>query len=148
MAWYEDLQECTYLGVRLPILKATGWLERGKPFPVGEVDRRIYAALLELRRDPWMPSTPLGWHDCDLCLYEAEAQGARNLFIPGRGVIYFCPELITHYMSAHGYQPPGEFCDAVLACPPMRSMQYLRAILAAGGRDLVRSARGVTTNQA
>jgi hypothetical protein len=61
---------------------------------------------------------------------------ARCLFIPGNGRIYVCPELIVHYMNAHGYAPPAEFCDAVLACPPMRSQQYFKELLANGGRRL------------
>jgi hypothetical protein len=40
--------------------------------------------------------------------------------------------LIVHYMNAHGYLPPSEFCDAVMACPPMQSMPYLKALRAAG----------------
>jgi hypothetical protein len=34
-------------------------------------------------------------------------------------------------MNAHSYRPPEEFCAAVLACPPMRSMKYLKAMLTA-----------------
>jgi hypothetical protein len=36
-------------------------------------------------------------------------------------------------MNAHHYRPPEAFCRAVLACPPMRTMAYRRALLAAGG---------------
>jgi hypothetical protein len=137
MTWFEDLAECCYFrSFRLPALRAIGWLERGKPFPVGEVQPEVHAALAELARDPWAPVHCLGWHDCDLCSCEP-ANGAANLFVPGNGVIYVCPVLITHYMNAHGYRPPECFCEAVLRCPPMGSMEYLRAIIANGGRGLV-----------
>lgn len=76
-------------------------------------------------------------HDCEFCLYDPP-MGYKNLFIPAVGVIYVCPELIAHYMNAHHYQPPEEFCQAVLNCPEMRSNSYSRAILANGGRELVR----------
>jgi hypothetical protein len=145
MTWFEDLSECGYFPIRVPALRAVAWLGRGRPFPVGAVEARVYSTLLELSKTPWQPMGAAGWHDCDLCVYEPGAKSIRNLFIPGRGVIYVCPEMVTHYMNVHGYKPPQEFCDAVLACPPMRSMEYLRAILANGGRDLVKTERGLTT---
>jgi hypothetical protein len=40
------------------------------------------------------------------------------------------PSLAAHYILAHGYAPPQEFCDAVLRCPPMRSPAYFQAIVA------------------
>ena len=48
---------------------------------------------------------------------------------------------ITHYIAAHWYRPPDVFLEAVRACPPMRSMDYMKALLANGGRGLVRRAR-------
>ena len=69
-----------------------------------------------------------------LCLYAGEAHGKKNLFIPGDGIVFVCPELVTHYMNAHGYAPSAEFCLAALACPPMRSMEYLRSLLSARSR--------------
>jgi len=50
-------------------------------------------------------------------------QGILNLFVPGTGIVYVAPKLILHYIDAHEYQPPAEFCDAVLACPPMGSVE-------------------------
>jgi hypothetical protein len=91
--------------------------------------------LVELLRNPWQPAICLGFHHCDLCLYEGPP-GKRNLFVPTEGMVFVCPELIAHYMNAHGYRPPEEFCAAVLACPAMRSMPYLKALLA-NARPLV-----------
>jgi hypothetical protein len=142
MAWFQDLAECDYFDPAVaPFLRAVGWLERGKPFPIGAVDRQVYAKLVELRKQPWQPIVTAGIHSCDLCLYEGEASGTANLFIPGKGVLYVCPELIVHSMNAHGYAPPAEFCAAVLACPPMGSMAYRQAILANGGRLLIQGMR-------
>lgn len=143
MAWYEDLTPCDYFGPELaPSLRAIGWLECGKPFPTGAVDRRVYETLTAFRAAPWSPPmVTAGVHICDLCLYEGEA-GSQNLFIPGDGFLYVSPELITHYMNVHGYQPPAPFCQAVLACPPMRSIGYLRAVLANGGRPFARGSGG------
>ncbi len=139
MTWFEDLSECDYFGLEPAVaLRAVGWLERGRPFKTGAVDPSVYRRLCELRRNPWQPVVSPGLHECDLCQYEG-ATGSSNIFVPGSGILYVCPELVTHYMNVHGYAPPDEFCRAVLACPPMRSISYLKAILANGGRLLVNS---------
>jgi hypothetical protein len=142
MAAFQDVSPCEYFGEEFaPFLRAVGWLERGIAYPTGEVDRRVFDALCKLGTEPWQPAVACGTHGCSLCLYQAEARGKNNLFIPGDGVIYVCPELIVHYMNAHGYSPPPAFCRAVLACPPMRSMEYLKALLDNGGKHLVQLAR-------
>lgn len=119
-------------------LVSVGWLERGRTYPTGHVDRRVYDSLVAMRTNPWQPFVIPGVHECGLCRFEGEARGVLNLFVPAAGRMYVCPELIVHYMNAHGYAPPAVFCEAVLACPPMRSMTYLRAIAACGGTRLLR----------
>lgn len=139
MTWFVELAPCDYFGgEQASVLRAVGWLEQGKPFPVGAVDRRVYGRLIEMRQNPWQPAFAAGLQSCSLGQYEPEAHGGKNLFIPGNGFQYVCPELITHYMNAHGYAPPREFCDAVLACPTMRSAAYHKALLANGGRLLLK----------
>ncbi len=134
--WFADLSPCTYFRVDVPLV-AVGWLERGKPYTIGNVDRAIHDALVEMRKHPLPRMTFRGYHHCALCPYAGEAKGCVNLLLPGDGVLYVCPELIVHYMNAHGYAPPEVFCRAVLACPPMRSMQYLKAIASRGGSRLL-----------
>jgi hypothetical protein len=80
----------------------------------------------------------MGTHECDLCLYEGEVHGVNNIFVPGEEFLFVCPELIVHYMNAHGYQPPDAFCAAVLRCPPMKSMEYLKLVLKNGGKSLMK----------
>jgi len=36
--------------------------------------------------------------------------------------------MIVHYIQVHHYQPPLEFQQAVLACPPTRSEAYFDAL--------------------
>jgi len=154
MAWFEDLTECTYFGIRVETLLAVGWLEQGRAFPVGEVDHKVYAALKKYLVNPWQPTMFLGFHSCDLVtdppicrvtaphvydVTEPPTHGSRNLFVPGAGVIYVCPELITHYMNVHSYKPPDVFCNAVLSCPKMKSRRYMRAILNNGGRSMLKA---------
>lgn len=55
--------------------------------------------------------------------------GTSNLFVPAEGFLYVAPSLILHYMDAHDYSPPVDFQRAVMACPAMRSMEYLKAVI-------------------
>ena len=137
MTYYPDLSACDFFFPSCPAtLVAVGWLENGRPVPTGEVTEQVFERLLELLREPWGPVTA-GWHDCDLCVYRygpskmatnPNAVGFRNVFVPGDAKIYLAPELILHYIDQHGYAPPSEFQQAVLDCPTMRSIEYLRAI--------------------
>lgn len=137
MAWYDDLSPCGYFGPEYAaFLRAVGWLENGHPFATGRVNAEVYERLVEMCKNPWQPGFFMGPHHCDLCLYKGQA-GTRNVFIPTGETVFVCPELVTHYMNEHGYRPPEEFCAAVLACPPMRSMPYLKALLASGAKPLV-----------
>lgn len=133
MTWIADLTPCDYFGAEYSkYLTAVAWLDEKHPITAGQVDRAVYDRLVEFARKPWYPPTlpiTLGVHQCKLCLYDRPA-GTGNLFIPSASTVYVCPELATHYMSAHGYRPPEEFCDAVLRCADMGSMEYLIAFLA------------------
>ena len=136
MAWFEDLSPCGYFGPEAGrVLRAIGWLEVGRRFPTGPTGRGIYDKLCELGKEPWTLVAFAGPHFCDLCQYNGPA-GTANIFIPGSGFLYVCPQLITHYMNAHHYQPPDEFCEFVRRCPTMRKREYLQAMLGNGGREL------------
>jgi hypothetical protein len=42
--------------------------------------------------------------------------GSAEIRVPGSGGrIYAAPDLIYHYVEAHGYRPPDEFVEAVMA---------------------------------
>src|SRR5262245_42673549 len=136
MAWYEDLSPCLYFGEEASrVLRSVGWLEAGRIFQTGPTERCIFDKLSELTRQPWAPVVFTGPHFCDLCQYGGSS-GVANVFIPGNGSLYVCPVLITHYMNAHHYRPPEEFCAAVRRCPTIRRRDYLLAILQNGARQL------------
>ena len=118
---------------------AVGWLDRGHEYPVGEVPPEVYAQLEALLVDPWQPAVVAGFHPCDLCVYSPEKCGTKNVFVPGKERVYVAPELILHYMNAHKYRPPDEFCQSVAACPPMRSAEYRRALMSAAGPGFLRA---------
>jgi hypothetical protein len=132
--WIHDL--APYAGSARCV--AVGWLERGRTYSQGPALPDVFTKLEVLLTDPWQPAVSGGVHPCDLCWYRPEVVGANNVFVPGESRVYVAPELILHYMNAHAYSPPDPFCRAVLECPPMRSPEYRRALLAAGGPGFLR----------
>jgi len=133
-----DLEPCTYLSDD-PAIIAVGWLDADAAYPAGEMPPELYRKLLELCVRPWQPFAAAGYHTCNLCQFDGP-RFTNNLFIPYQSRIYAAPEAITHYIAAHRYLPPAVFLAAVDACPPMQSMDYKRALLANGGRTLLREA--------
>jgi hypothetical protein len=132
MAYFEDLSVCSYFNAaRLPTLRAVGWLERGHPYSNGDPGTAVLRRLKEFRRGRWQPVQFLGWHSCDLC-NKRGAESWTNMFVPGSGVTYVAPEGIQHYVERHGYHPPREFCDALLASPPVDSREYFESLQALG----------------
>lgn len=139
MTWFADYAPLTAFGDELSTsLRAVGWLDPGQSYLTGCVDRHMYDRLGELLRHAWQPLAHAGVHSCELCQFNPEKSGTQNLFVPGDGIIYVCPELILHYINAHHYCPPAEFCTAVVSCPDTRSMDYKKSLLANGGRELLR----------
>lgn len=140
MTHFPDLSPCGYFsGVSDDRLIAVGWLESGHDYTSGELSDSVVSRLTELLVNPWQPSIAMGQHDCSFCRFSGGPRtftfnnstiemGISNLFIPTKDQIFVAPSLIVHYMDAHNYAPPDVFCDAVMACPEMRSMPYLKAI--------------------
>lgn len=152
MTWYPDLGPIDFFPVAdSSSLRAVGWLDSDQPFDTGPTSKDDFERLCELLVDPWHPPwTYAGYHRCDLCAYTGGPStilfrghtiriGLVNLFVPSGDVLYVAPSLILHTIDSHHYRPPEEFLAAVRACPPTRSMDYKRALLAAGGRSLLRA---------
>ena len=133
MAFFKDLSVCDYFdaAAELPTLLAAGWLERGHSYAEGDPGSAVRRRLREFRRGRWQPVLFLGEHECDLCS-EDGAYSYTNIFIPGPGVTYVAPEGIEHYVARHKYHPPREFCDALLAAPPVDSREYFESLKALG----------------
>lgn len=117
MASFEDLAPFTLVsGERL---LAVGWLDPKRPFPTAPPDAELVQALRN-RLAGWQPpGAPRGRHRCPFCpAGEPAASGSRLLLVPGDGVAFVAPELISHYVRKHHYAPPAAFVDAVRAPPP------------------------------
>jgi len=148
---YADLSPCTYFPFEAARkLIAVGWLDPLVEYNRGVLEDEFVRKLVELLYDPWQPALAMGSHECGFCRLSggpstfrlgrsgSEAVlGTSNVFVPGDGFLFVAPSLILHYMDAHEYSPPAEFQQAVITCPPMRSMEYLKAILKNGPKEMM-----------
>jgi hypothetical protein len=157
MAWYPDLSPCDYFGKEYRSgLRAVGWLEKGHEYSRGEVPEDLVAKLVDLFVNPWQPGVFMGFHTCGFCkprfnqlrqhgfMYKNSTVPlwVNNLFVPGEGFLYVAPSGILHYLDLHEYAPPDAFARAVMACPPMRSLAYLKTLRANAPQGLVRERHG------
>lgn len=140
MTYFHDLSPNSYFGQWEDILLSVGWLDSAHDYPRGTVTPAFFRALVQLLVDPWQPGALAGFHRCSFCPFTGGpgslvfedrtiVLGSANLFVPGpAGKVYVAPSLIAHVIDAHGYAPPEEFQRAVLECPTMRTMPYLKAL--------------------
>lgn len=111
-------------------VRAVGWLSKDHPYAIGHVSGQFLTSLHWHICTAWQPRRKSGIHLCAFCPQPLPngryIGGNTNVWIPTRDRIYVAPELILHYIRAHGYNPPTEFAIAVLACPEQGSPEYLR----------------------
>lgn len=137
---------------RFDKLIAVGWLEPGHEFATGDVSAEFVNKLAGLLVNPWEPAFAMGRHPCGFCRFTggpATLQigdfpgrkevriGAANLWLPADGFLFVAPSMMLHYIDAHGYSPPAEFQAAVMECPEMRSLDYLKLLTQNGPAELV-----------
>ena len=120
----EDLSTDAYFA-RGPNVRAVGWLEAGHPHQQGPVPDEFLARLKKHVASAYQSMLFCGWHECSLCSDGQRRTGSYNLLIPTTRLLYVAPEMIVHYIEDHGYRPPLEFVDAVMACPPQESSRYM-----------------------
>lgn len=131
-------------------LIAVGWLSGQTEFPQGTVPENLFRKLCAHAAKAWQPPYAVaGFHDCEVCQfgrcttsYEGKDFSSRSkseLFIPTGSCIFVTPINIIHSISVHRYLPPADFLAAVEACPPQRSVPFLKLLLASGGADWLRA---------
>jgi hypothetical protein len=132
MAYYADMSTRCQIASG-PFVRAVGWLGGGHDFPRGEPPPGLIDKLRRYARC-WSDSVEaLGWpvaggcHDCELCGAFATS---GNFGVPAGELLYVCPEMIPHYVEAHGYLPPPPFVEAVMAAPLPGSREYAEAAAA------------------
>jgi hypothetical protein len=143
VTYYPDLGPCDYFDPGwADYLLAVGWLERGHDYRKGTPSTAFVEKLTQLLQGPWQPVAFFGFELCGFCepvitgyanglptmSVKHQARGGNNLFVPDDKLLYVAPELVKHYIEAHGYSPPDEFCAAVMRCPDMWSDEYFEAL--------------------
>jgi hypothetical protein len=126
MPHYADLTPYVYLPEPSDLpAQNVGWLADGHPFPTGPVPAGFADRLARLAlREPVHRTR--GWQECEFCDVEYPTEvhvdgerqpvGDAEIRVTGvGGSRYAAPTLIVHYVVAHGYRPPDEFVDAVMA---------------------------------
>ena len=142
----EDLRPLPFeahgLQSRLPIL-GVGWLSNDGPLAKGPVAVEVFERLAEMLLNAWQPYAVGGSHSCSFCLFTGGPKairhrdrsielGSNNLILPAGSAVIVAPSLILHYVDSHQYCPPSSFVMALMECPKMRSVEYFRALKAAG----------------
>jgi hypothetical protein len=105
-----------------------GWIDAPHDFARGPTPSWFADALLDIIAGPRI-NTMSGFHKCTFCpgpdptvdmMIEVDHPsgpvllGHTEIRIPARtGSMFAAPSLIWHYITAHHYQPPDEFIDAV-----------------------------------
>jgi hypothetical protein len=114
-----------------------GWLQRSQPFPTGPVSGPFLAALLPFCYEENVVCAVPVARRCPLCnevVLPIERDdhtahpGTGEIRVLGESDIYAAPDLILHYITAHNYQPPEEFVQAVLLGPPAGAPEH-RALI-------------------
>lgn len=121
--YYPDLSPYTYSRPSR-LMVNVGWLAIGHAIPQGSIDVGIRDQLVRLAREP--ENLMRGFHYCEFC--DAESPliattpdepekpaylGSGEIHVDAGSVVYAAPTLVVHYIDAHAYLPPPEFCDAV-----------------------------------
>ncbi|WP_051796964.1 DUF7919 family protein [Catenuloplanes japonicus] len=101
-----------------------GWLDAPAAFDIGPTPSWLPDALLDVIAGPAINGMR-GFHECTYCPRAAgmitvdHASGPLTLGhgeirVPAEaGTMFAAPSLIWHYVTAHGYRPPGEFIRAI-----------------------------------
>ena len=112
-SYYPDLSPYAYLPNQ-PAMINVGWLESGHGHYRGTVPEGFLERLRTLAEQP--KNLCRGTHDCDLCPAGSGLRGNGEVHVVGAdGQVYAAPVLVVHYVEEHGYLPPQEFIDAVMA---------------------------------
>ena len=149
MANLEDDSEFDYLPQSEGVgFLSAGWISADHGYTEGEVSEEFFLRLCQLLDNRWSPPVAsAGIHRCELCRfsggattynfgsYKFSAVGSGELFVPTSSGVYVAPVSIAHTIDCHRYRPSDGFIDAVMNCPEMRSVQYLKNLLDGGVRE-------------
>jgi len=84
-----------------------GWLDKGKDYEQGEVPKGFLSKL----RNASVCNRHKGSHKCPFC---GNSNSSEVHYVQGKGKTYIFPQMLSHYISKHGYKPPQEFIDVIM----------------------------------
>lgn len=138
MAYFEDLSIYSYIDRhRLPNLINAGWLDVGHDFTRGAVPQGFLECLK--RYCEVGVAHTRGFHECEFCqkpevptVINGLKLGSAEIRVFGsNNAIFAAPNLILHYVAAHGYRPPQQFIEAVMTAGGPHSDDYAKALVSA-----------------
>jgi hypothetical protein len=130
MAYFPDLGTETQIAMA-PFVRAVGWLAATQPYSVGQTSPGFVEKLRQLARHWGASTSALAWpaacgpHTCEFC---GKVRASGNFGVPSNAILYVAPEMVAHYVEAHGYRPPDAFIEAVLACPHPDTSEYAQVV--------------------
>jgi hypothetical protein len=127
VSYFEDLTPYTYLHPEeeQPGTVNIGWLDPGHTFPTGETGEAFRAKLRGICQH--RVKRTRGFLSCYFCKGRNRPHSSAEIRVVGVNRVYAAPEMVGHYVEAHGYRPPDEFIAAVLAWDPSQSSPFLES---------------------
>lgn len=132
-----------------PGLLNIGWLDDAHAFSMGSVEESIVEKLWHFCCFPVVNTR--GFHVCELCQVRSRGLlkvtrgiktlqlGSAEIRVFGAGVkAYAAPDMIYHYVNAHGYRPPPGFLKALQECPLPETASYHRLVMKGDCNGLAR----------
>jgi hypothetical protein len=124
--YFPDLSIYSYdQNAELRVVRNIGWLSAAHTFQTGTVPFEVLYKLTALAMTRPVRPTRAS-HACEFCggvqyigLGGREVSlGAAELWVPSvdeKCTHFAAPDLIVHYLLAHGYRPPAEYIKSVMA---------------------------------
>jgi hypothetical protein len=128
MSWFADLTPHEYARAEatVPPTLNVGWLSREYlDYPRGATSEAFVVRLAFIIEHA--PTRVMrGSQFCELCPDQKVESSHEIRAVGADGTRYAAPMLIHHYATAHAYQPPQVFVDAVLRGPSL-DVEHARA---------------------
>ena len=131
MTYAADLDTMTMVD-RGSHIRAIGWLDKQHEFRTGRSPSHFVRKLRLVTGHAFSSSRALGWpmflgfHRCNLC---DGFDAVGNIGVPFSDILFVAPEMVSHYVEEHCYQPPQEFIDAVMRCAIPGTKDYYESVL-------------------
>lgn len=127
--YYPDLSPYAYSSQIADALNV-GWLDPAHAFPQGPTPDGFAARLADFCAAAHRVNRTQRVHHCALCAPPAAIGdlGSAEIRVAGEHQVFAAPDLIGHYVTAHGYRPPEAFVRAVLEGPAPGSIAWWAAL--------------------